>query len=60
MTAPLQHWVDQLRPLVIAKKLPRKIMLQPLTLLGADGEVELKEYPVDLQGFISSHVERGL
>jgi len=43
-----------------AKKLPRKIFVQPNTLVNGQGEVELKEYPVTVEGVIESFVERGL
>ncbi|GAA6027147.1 hypothetical protein JCM8097_002430 [Rhodosporidiobolus ruineniae] len=61
LTAPKEEWVSELRPLVLAKKLPRKIFVQPTTRLTADGkDVELIEYPVSREGVIQSFVERGL
>ncbi|KAK4047987.1 hypothetical protein OIV83_005021 [Microbotryomycetes sp. JL201] len=59
LTAPSEHWVSELRPLVLAKKLPRKVFVQPRTLV-VDGDVVLKEYPATLEGVIESFVERGL
>ncbi|GAA6061288.1 hypothetical protein JCM10212_004694 [Sporobolomyces blumeae] len=61
LTRPKDEWVDELRPLVLAKKLPRKIFVQPNTrhIQGRD-EVELVEYPVTVEGVIESFVERGL
>ena len=43
-----------------AKKLPRKIFVQPNTMVNEQEEVELKEYPVTVEGVIESFVERGL
>ena len=43
-----------------AKKLPRKIFVQPNTRVNGQGEVELVEYPVTVEGVIESFVERGL
>ncbi|GAA6010697.1 hypothetical protein JCM11491_002901 [Sporobolomyces phaffii] len=60
LTKPTQAWVDELRPLVLSKKLPRKIFVQPNTRIGPDGEVELVEYPVTVEGVIESFIERGL
>ncbi|BGP16175.1 hypothetical protein JCM10213_001391 [Rhodosporidiobolus nylandii] len=60
LTKPYDSWVSDLRPLVLAKKLPRKIFVQPNTVVGANGEVELREYPISVEGVIQSFVERGL
>lgn len=62
LTSPYDSWVSELRPLVFAKKLPRKIFVQPNTAVKSDGsgEVELLEYPVSVEGVIRSFVERGL
>jgi dipeptidyl-peptidase-3 len=60
LTTPYDSWVSDLRPLVFAKKLPRKIFVQPNTAVNSDGEVELLEYPVSVEGVIQSFVERGL
>jgi len=43
-----------------AKKLPRKVFVQPCTKVTADGDVELVEYPVSVEGVIQSFVERAL
>lgn len=59
LTTPSKKWVDELRPLVLAKKLPRKVFVQPTTSI-VDGEVVLKEYPVSILGTIESFVERAL
>ncbi|GAA5915580.1 hypothetical protein JCM6882_006378 [Rhodosporidiobolus microsporus] len=60
LTAPPEDWVSELRPLVLAKKLPRKIFVQPNTFVDSNGKVQLVEYPVSTEGVIESFVERGL
>lgn len=59
LTTPSAKWLEELRPLVLAKKLPRKVFVQPNTFV-VDGEVVLKEYPVTVVGVIESFVERAL
>lgn len=59
LTEPSAHWIEELRPLVLAKKQPRKIFVQPNTVIEG-GEVVLKEYPVTCEGVIESFIERGL
>ncbi|KAK4705199.1 dipeptidyl-peptidase III, partial [Phenoliferia sp. Uapishka_3] len=59
LTTPSPKWITDLRPLVLAKKLPRKVFVQPTTSI-VDGEVVLREYPVTLLGTIESFVERNL
>ncbi|GAA5867247.1 hypothetical protein JCM8547_003134 [Rhodosporidiobolus lusitaniae] len=59
LTAPRPEWVSDLRPIVLAKKLPRKIFVQPNTRI-VNGEVELVEYEVSVKGVIQSFVERVL
>lgn len=63
LTKPKDEWVSELRDLVIAKKLPRKIFVQPNTfLVGEKGEevVELRGYEVSTTGVVQSFVERGV
>ncbi|GJN89397.1 hypothetical protein Rhopal_002377-T1 [Rhodotorula paludigena] len=61
LTRPEQQWIDELRPLVLAKKLPRKVFVQPVTRINpSSGDVELVEYPVSIEGVIQSFVERAL
>ncbi|GAA5989450.1 hypothetical protein JCM10908_000478 [Rhodotorula pacifica] len=61
LTKPKDDWVSKLRPLVLAKKLPRKVFVQPNTRVDAQsGEVELVEYPTTVEGVIQSFVERAL
>lgn len=44
---------------VLAKKQPRKVFVQPNTFV-VDGKVELKEYPLTNEGVIQSFIERQL
>lgn len=47
------------RDVVLAKKQPRKVFVQPNTFV-VDGKVELKEYPLTNEGVIQSFIERQL
>ena len=60
LTNPLPNWDGELRDLVLRKKLPRKIFVQPNTIVGPDWEVVLKEYPLTAEGAIESFIERNL
>ncbi|BGO94147.1 hypothetical protein JCM10020v2_005841 [Rhodotorula toruloides] len=61
LTAPSAEWVDKLRPLVLAKKLPRKVFVQPNTVVNpSTGDVELVEYPTTPEGVVQSFIERDL
>ncbi|CAL1704759.1 unnamed protein product [Somion occarium] len=59
LTTPLPGWDGEIRDLVLKKKLPRKIFVQPNTFINGD-EVELKEYPLTPAGVIQSFIERKL
>ncbi|TBU39191.1 aflatoxin-detoxifizyme [Dichomitus squalens] len=59
LTTPLPGWEGELRDLVLKKKLPRKIFVQPNTFVQGD-EVVLKEYPLNPAGAIESFIERKL
>ncbi|KNZ71745.1 Dipeptidyl peptidase 3 [Termitomyces sp. J132] len=59
LTKPLPGWEGDIRNLVLRKKLPRKIFVQPNTQL-MDDEVVLKEYPLTPAGVIESFIERKL
>ncbi|KAG6909722.1 hypothetical protein DXG01_015924 [Tephrocybe rancida] len=59
LTKPLPGWEGDIRDLVLRKKLPRKIFVQPNTQL-VDGEIVLKEYPLTPAGVIESFIERKL
>ncbi|KAJ3571892.1 hypothetical protein NP233_g3465 [Leucocoprinus birnbaumii] len=59
LTTPLAGWEGEIRDLVLKKKQPRKIFVQPNTLL-VDGEIQLKEYPLTPAGAIESFIERNL
>lgn len=59
LTKPRSGWEGEIRDIVLKKKLPRKIFIQPNTVL-IDGEVQLKEYPLTCEGVIQSFIERRL
>ncbi|KAJ3838296.1 aflatoxin-detoxifizyme [Lentinula raphanica] len=59
LTTPLSGWDGEIRDLVLKKKLPRKIFVQPTTSI-VDGEVQLKEYPLTPSGVIQSFIDRNL
>ncbi|KAI0650861.1 aflatoxin-detoxifizyme [Trametes meyenii] len=59
LTTPLPGWDGEIRDLVLRKKLPRKIFVQPNTFVE-NGEVVLKEYPLSSAGAIQSFIERNL
>ncbi|KAI0082668.1 aflatoxin-detoxifizyme [Panus rudis PR-1116 ss-1] len=60
LTTPLPGWDGEIRDLVLKKKQPRKIFVQPNTFIRPDGEVELREYPLTPAGVIQSFIERQL
>ncbi|KAJ3181673.1 hypothetical protein HDU87_000691 [Geranomyces variabilis] len=57
-TAVTDDWIAR-RDIVLREKQPRKVFLQGNSVLNEKGEVEWKEYPVTLEGFVQSCVERG-
>ncbi|KAK7039226.1 hypothetical protein VNI00_010131 [Paramarasmius palmivorus] len=59
LTKPLDGWEGEIRDLVLKKKQPRKIFMQPNTFIVND-EVQLKEYPLTSAGIIESFIERNL
>ncbi|CCL99112.1 uncharacterized protein FIBRA_01126 [Fibroporia radiculosa] len=59
LTTPLLGWDGEIRDIVLKKKLPRKIFVQPNTFIE-NGEVVLKEYPLTPAGVIESFIERKL
>ncbi|KAH9854917.1 aflatoxin-detoxifizyme [Lenzites betulinus] len=59
LTTPFAGWDGEIRDLVLRKKLPRKIFVQPNTFVEND-EVVLKEYPLSPAGAIQSFIERKL
>ncbi|KII88512.1 hypothetical protein PLICRDRAFT_54343 [Plicaturopsis crispa FD-325 SS-3] len=59
LTKPINGWEGEIRDLVIKKKLPRKLFVQPNTFVE-NGEVALKEYPLTSAGLIESCIERQL
>ncbi|KAG5297643.1 dipeptidyl peptidase III [Histoplasma ohiense] len=52
-----QWWGSQVRPVVLQKKIPRKVFVQANTVLEGD-KVVLKEYEPTLEGMIQSYAER--
>ncbi|KAG8954151.1 hypothetical protein FRC04_000371 [Tulasnella sp. 424] len=63
LTKPPSEWEGELRELVLRKKQPRKLFLQPNTVITGDGDnqdVELKEYPLTSEGIIQSFIERDI
>ncbi|KAJ4481110.1 aflatoxin-detoxifizyme [Lentinula aciculospora] len=59
LTTPLSGWDGEIRDLVLKKKLPRKIFVQPTTAI-VDDEVRLNEYPLTSAGAIESFIDRKL
>ncbi|KAL1669192.1 peptidase family M49-domain-containing protein [Schizophyllum commune] len=59
LTKPSDAWAGEIRDLVLKKKQPRKIFVQPNTFVVND-KVELKEYPLTPAGVIESFLERKL
>ncbi|KAF9451030.1 aflatoxin-detoxifizyme [Macrolepiota fuliginosa MF-IS2] len=59
LTKPIDGWEGEIRNIVLAKKQPRKIFVQPNTFL-VDNEVQFKEYPLTPAGAIESFIERNL
>ncbi|EMD38545.1 hypothetical protein CERSUDRAFT_82823 [Gelatoporia subvermispora B] len=59
LTTPLPGWDGEIRDIVLKKKLPRKLFVQPNTFVVND-EVVLKEYPLTPAGVIESFIERNI
>lgn len=53
-------WAERVRPVVLSKKIPRKVFVQANTVLGKNGDVKLIEYEPTCEGMIKSYVERDL
>lgn len=58
-TSVSEEW-NKWRDIVLANKQPRKVFLQGNTFLEEGDKVVFKEYPVSLEGFIESFVERNV
>jgi len=59
LTNPIDVFATpEVRNLVLAKKLARKIFVQPTLHIDANGDVQLKEYPLTPAGVIESWIER--
>ena len=52
-----EWWGSKVRPVVLQKKIPRKVFVQANTVLEGD-KVVLKEYEPTLEGMIQSYAER--
>ena len=59
LTAPRAGWEGEIRDLVLHKRQPRKVFVQPNTFVE-NGEVVLKEYPTTPEGVIESCIERNI
>ncbi|KAI0093655.1 aflatoxin-detoxifizyme [Irpex rosettiformis] len=59
LTTPFAGWEGEIRNVVLAKKQPRKIFVQPNTFVE-NGSAVLKEYPLTAEGAIESFIERNL
>lgn len=53
----VEPWLSW-RPIILANKQPRKMLVQCNTVLNGKGEVELKTYEGTIEGLIKSNVER--
>lgn len=59
ITSVDEWWAEKVRPVVISKKIPRKVFVQANTVLDEKtGEVGLKEYEPTPEGMIQSFAER--
>ncbi|KAJ7449805.1 aflatoxin-detoxifizyme [Mycena latifolia] len=58
LTTPMDVFTAELRNLVLKKKLARKIFVQPTLFIDANGDVQLKDYPLTPAGVIESCIER--
>jgi len=59
LTKPIPGWEGEIRNIVLQKKLPRKIFVQPNTFI-VNNKVVLREYSLDPAGTIESFIERNL
>jgi len=57
LTDPLSGWDKEIRNVVLKKKTPRKLFVQPNTFVQG-GEVILRDYPLTPAGVIQSFIER--
>jgi len=59
ITSVDEWWAEKIRPVVLSKKIPRKVFVQANTVLDEkSGDVTLKEYEPTPEGMIQSFVER--
>ncbi|KIW95081.1 uncharacterized protein Z519_03664 [Cladophialophora bantiana CBS 173.52] len=56
-----EWWAEKARPIVLKKKIPRKVFVQANTVLDENsGDVKLVEYEPTIEGMIQSYVERNV
>ena len=60
ITSVDEWWAEKVRPVVISKKVPRKVFVQANTVINEEGVVSLKEYEATPEGMIQSFVERNV
>jgi len=58
ITSVDDFFAEKIRPVVLSKKIPRKVFVQANTVLEKSGDVTLKEYDATPEGMIQSFVER--
>ena len=58
VTSVQGDFAGKIRDAVLREKVPRKVFVQANTVIGEDGEVELREYDSDVRGMVGSWVER--
>ncbi|KAK5937926.1 hypothetical protein PMZ80_010055 [Knufia obscura] len=58
ITSVDEWWAEKIRPVVLSKKIPRKVFVQANTVLEGDGSVTLREYDATPEGMVRSFVER--
>ena len=58
ITSVDEFFAEKIRPVVLTKKIPRKVFVQANTVLEESGAVTLKEYEPTPEGMIQSFVER--
>lgn len=59
ITSVDEWWAEKVRPVVLSKKIPRKVFVQANTVLDEkSGDVKLVEYDASPQGMIQSFAER--
>lgn len=61
ITSVDEWWAEKVRPVVLSKKIPRKVFVQANTVLDeSSGDVKLVEYEASPKGMIQSFAERNV